>query len=141
MRIAIINGPNLNKLGQREPEIYGNRTFEAFLEELELAHGDVSISYHQSNHEGELVDLIQECEGRTDGLILNAAAYTHTSIAIGDAVRTLNIPVIEVHISNVFAREPERHKSMISAAATGVIVGFGLNGYDLAVQHLKKLFS
>lgn len=141
MRIAIINGPNLNKLGQREPEIYGNQSFEAFLEELKSTYDDVSISYHQSNHEGELVDLIQECEQNAHGLILNAAAYTHTSIAIGDAVRTLNIPVIEVHISNVFAREPERHKSMISAAATGVIVGCGLNGYDLALQQLKKLLS
>lgn len=141
MRISIINGPNLNKLGQREPEIYGSQTFEAYFEELETNHNDVGIFYHQSNHEGELVDLIQECEQNADGLILNAAAYTHTSIAIGDAVRTLNIPVIEVHISNVFAREPERHKSMISASATGVIVGCGLNGYDLAVQHLKKLLS
>lgn len=141
MRITIINGPNLNKLGQREPEIYGNRTFEEFLEELRSNHDDIQVFYHQSNHEGELVDLVQQCEENADALILNAAAYTHTSIAIGDAVRTLNIPVMEVHISNVFAREPERHKSMVSSAATGVIVGCGLNGYDLAVQHLKKLLS
>lgn len=141
MRIAIINGPNLNKLGQREPDIYGSQSFESFLAELEQKYSDLKLSYHQSNHEGELVDFIQNTEEIADGLILNAAAYTHTSIAIGDAVGTLTIPVIEVHISNVFAREPERHKSMISASATGVIVGLGLHGYDLAIQHLKKLLK
>ena len=139
MRIAIINGPNLNKLGQREPDIYGTQSFESYLTELEERHSDLGLHYRQSNHEGELVDFIQNAEDIADGLILNAAAYTHTSIAIGDAVGTLSIPVIEVHISNVFAREPERHRSMISAVATGVIVGLGLHGYELAVQHLKKI--
>jgi len=141
MRIAIINGPNLNKLGQREPEIYGSQSFDSFLVKLEQKYSDLELSYQQSNHEGELVDFIQNTEESADGLILNAAAYTHTSIAIGDAVGTLTIPVIEVHISNVFAREPERHKSMVSASATGVIVGLGLHGYDLAIQHLKKILK
>lgn len=139
MRITIINGPNLNKLGQREPHLYGTETFDSFLKQLKQRHTDIGIFYYQSNHEGELVDRIQQAQENADALILNAAAYTHTSIAIGDAVRTLSIPVVEVHISNVFAREPERHKSMISAAATGVIVGLGLNGYELALQHLKKI--
>ncbi len=136
MRISIINGPNLNLLGKREPEIYGNQSFDDFLQILKKEFEDCDLSFYQSNHEGELVDRIQEAEQTADALILNAAAYTHTSIAIGDAVKTLTVPVIEVHISNVFAREPERHKSMVSASATGVIVGLGLNGYRLGIVHI-----
>ncbi len=141
MRIAIINGPNLNLLGKREPEIYGTRGFDVFFVELKVAFPQAEFTYFQSNHEGELVDKIQQVSEKVDGLILNAAAYTHTSIAIGDAVKTLDIPLIEVHISNVFAREPERHKSMISATASGVIVGCGLNGYHLAVLQLLSLLN
>lgn len=141
MRIAIINGPNLNKLGQREPGIYGSQTFEDFLEKLRLAFPEIEISYFQSNIEGELVDAIQLAQVNADGIILNAAAYTHTSIAIGDAVRMLSIPTIEVHISNIYAREPERHKSVVSGSVLGGIVGLGLNGYQLALQHLIKVLS
>jgi 3-dehydroquinate dehydratase-2 len=141
MKVAIINGPNLNLLGTREPGIYGNRSFEDFLTELRANHPDVEIEYFQSNHEGELVEAIQQCAVKSDGLIINAAAYTHTSIALSDAVRTLNIPVIEVHISNIFAREKERHHSTIAAHAVGVISGFGLNGYLLALTHLKTLIG
>lgn len=141
MRISIINGPNLNLLGKREPEIYGNQSFEDYLQRLRKHFSSDELQYFQSNHEGELVDRIQEAEQTADALIINAAAYTHTSIAIGDAVKTLTIPVIEVHISNVFSREPERHKSMISASATGVIVGLGLNGYLLAIEHLRTILK
>jgi len=141
MRISIINGPNLNLLGKREPEIYGNRSFDDFLQGLRKEFESCELLFFQSNHEGELVDKIQEADRKSDALIINAAAYTHTSIAIGDAVKTLAIPVIEVHISNVFAREPERHKSMISASATGVIVGLGLNGYRLAIGHILEAFK
>jgi len=141
MKVAIINGPNLNLLGTREPGIYGNRSFEDFLAELRSNHFDVEIEYFQSNHEGELVEAIQQCAVKSDGLIINAAAYTHTSIALSDAVRTLEIPLIEVHISNIFAREKERHHSTIAAHAVGVISGFGLNGYHLALTHLKTLIG
>lgn len=141
MRIAIINGPNLNKLGQREPGIYGSQSFEEFLAELRPAFPDIEITYFQSNIEGELVDAIQLAQDDADGVILNAAAYTHTSMAIGDAVRMLSIPTIEVHISNIYAREPERHKSVVSANVLGGIVGLGLHGYQLALLHLIKVLS
>lgn len=141
MHITIINGPNLNLLGTREPDIYGSKSFEEYLKELRSAFPDLEIAYFQSNSEGELINAIQACPQNSDGLVLNAAAYTHTSIAIGDAVRSINIPVIEVHISNVFAREKERHRSMISSGAVGVISGLGLNGYHLAVTHLKLMLS
>jgi len=138
MRIAIINGPNLNLLGTREPGIYGSQTFETFLEELRRSHAEVEISYFQSNVEGELVNYIQQCRLNVDAIILNAAAYTHTSIAIADAVKAISVPVIEVHISNVFAREQERHSSLLSAACVGSITGLGLNGYSLALKHFKE---
>lgn len=141
MRIAIINGPNLNKLGQREPGIYGSQSFEDFLEKLRPAFPEIEISYFQSNIEGELVDAIQLAQDNADGVILNAAAYTHTSIAIGDAVRMLSVPTIEVHISNIYSREPERHKSVVSANVLGGIVGLGLNGYKLALLHLIKVIN
>ncbi len=138
MRIAIINGPNLNMLGKREPDIYGNRSFEDYLTELKSVFPDVDFAYYQSNVEGELVDAIQQLGSDCEGLVLNAAAYSHTSLAIADAVKTVQIPVIEVHISNVYAREPERHRSLLSAYVTGLIVGLGLDGYRLAINHLTS---
>ena len=123
MRIQIINGPNINLLGKREPSIYGSVTFEDFLIELRANYPDVEISYYQSNTEGELIDKIQETGFDVDGIILNAGAYTHTSIALQDAIRAVTSPVVEVHISNVHARESFRHKSMIAAACKGVICG------------------
>ena len=139
MRIAIINGPNLNLLGTRQPEIYGSQTFEQYLEKLKAQYQDVEFSYFQSNVEGELVNAIQKMGTENDGIILNAAAYTHTSVAIGDAVAALSVPVIEVHISNVQARESFRHHSYIAKHASGVISGFGLEGYRLALEGMTVL--
>lgn len=130
----IINGPNLNLLGTREPDLYGNLTFNEFLEELKRKYPKIDIDHYQSNIEGELIDKLQEVGFSYDGIILNAAAYTHTSIGIGDAVKAIKTPVVEVHISNTFNREEFRHKSYISANAKGVILGFGLQSYELAVQ-------
>lgn len=137
MRIQIINGPNINLLGKREPSIYGSVTFEDYLAELRKKYADVQIDYFQSNIEGELIDKIQQVCFDVDGIILNAGAYTHTSIALQDAIRSVTSPVIEVHISNVHAREAFRHVSMISCACKGVILGFGLNSYRLAMEALK----
>ncbi len=137
MRIQIINGPNINLLGKREPSIYGSVTFEDYLAELRKKYADVQIDYFQSNIEGELIDKIQQVGLDVDGIILNAGAYTHTSIALQDAIRSVTSPVIEVHISNVHAREAFRHVSMISCACKGVILGFGLNSYRLAMEALK----
>ena len=137
MRIQIINGPNINLLGKREPSIYGSVTFEDYLAELRKKYADVQIDYFQSNIEGELIDKIQQVGFDVAGFILNAAAYTHTSIALQDAIRSVTSPVIEVHISNVHAREAFRHVSMISCACKGVILGFGLNSYRLAMEALK----
>lgn len=134
MKIIIINGPNLNLLGRREPEVYGNQTFEDYLKSLKLKFPKIDLHYFQSNIEGEIIDKIQETGFSFDGIILNAAAYTHTSIGIGDAVRAVTTPVIEVHISNTFSREEFRHQSYISPNARGVILGFGLQSYDLALQ-------
>lgn len=134
MKIAIINGPNLNLLGKREPEVYGNETFDSFLETLKSKYPTLELSYFQSNIEGELIDKIQEVGFTHDGIILNAAAYTHTSVGIGDAVKAIITPVIEVHISNTFARETFRHQSFISPNAKGIIIGFGLKSYELALQ-------
>ena len=136
MKILIINGPNLNLLGRREPSIYGARPFGDYLEELRKQYPDVEISYFQSNCEGELIDKLHEDGFILDGIILNAGAYTHTSIALGDAIRAISTPVIEVHISNVHQREEYRHKSMISSACMGVICGFGLDSYRLALEAL-----
>lgn len=136
-RISIINGPNLNLLGKREPEIYGNRTFEDYLEELRKRYPDVQFCYRQSNVEGTIVDYLQEEDG-ADGIILNAAAYTHTSIAIADAVKAIGSPVVEVHISNIFARETERQRSILSSACKGCISGFGLESYALATEALIR---
>lgn len=130
----IINGPNLNILGMREPDIYGNMSFTDFLETLKRKYPNIEIEHYQSNIEGELIDKLQEVGFSYDGIILNAAAYTHTSIGIGDAVKAIKTPVVEVHISNTFNREDFRHKSYISRNAKGVILGFGLQSYELAVQ-------
>ena len=137
MRIQIINGPNINLLGKREPSIYGSVTFEDYLAELRKKYADVQIDYFQSNIEGELIDKIQQVGFDVDGIILNAGSYTHSSIALQDAIRSVTSPVIEVHISNVHAREAFRHVSMISCACKGVILGFGLNSYRLAMEALK----
>lgn len=133
MKIMIINGPNLNLLGKREPKTYGKKSFEDYFSELQLNFRDVELSYFQSNIEGELIDQIQKADLGFDGIILNAAAYTHTSIGIGDAVKAISTPVVEVHISNTFSREEFRHISFISPAAKGVILGFGLQSYHLAI--------
>ncbi len=135
MKIAIINGPNLNLLGKREPDVYGKQDFDAFYAQLQQQFPAVSFSYFQSNVEGEIVNALQEFGFVYDGIILNPAAYTHTSVAIGDAIAAIKTPVIEVHISNVHARESFRHLSHVSAKAIGTIAGLGLNGYTLAVQH------
>nr|WP_315167294.1 type II 3-dehydroquinate dehydratase [uncultured Flavobacterium sp.] len=134
MKICIINGPNLNLLGKREPEVYGSLTFEDYFETLKSKFPAIDFIYYQSNIEGELIDKIQEFGFAYDGIILNAGAYTHTSIGIGDAIKAITTPVIEVHISNTFSRESFRHQSYISGNAKGVILGFGLKSYELAVQ-------
>ena len=136
MKIQIINGPNLNLLGQREPGIYGSESFEAFLPKLQERYPDIQIDYYQSNVEGELINKMQEVGFSYDGIVLNAGAYTHTSIALHDCIRSLHCPVIEVHISNVHQREEFRHQSMISSACKGVICGFGLDSYRLAIEAL-----
>ena len=136
MKIQIINGPNLNLLGRREPGIYGSESFEAYLPQLQSRYPDVQIDYYQSNVEGELINKMQEVGFSYDGIVLNAGAYTHTSIALHDCIRSLKCPVIEVHISNVHQREEFRHKSMISSACKGVICGFGLDSYRLGIEAL-----
>ena len=134
MKILIINGPNLNLIGKREPEVYGSTTFEDYFTQLQSKFKDLELVYYQSNIEGELIDKIQEVGFSYDGIILNAGAYTHTSIGIGDAIRAITTPVVEVHISNTFSREDFRHVSHISPAAKGVVLGFGLQSYELAIQ-------
>ncbi len=136
MRILIMNGPNINLLGKREPSIYGSVTFEDYLASLRARYADVQIDYFQSNIEGELINKIHEAGFEVDGIVLNAGAYTHTSIALQDAIRAVSAPVIEVHISNVHARESFRHVSMIACACKGVICGLGLNSYRLALEDL-----
>lgn len=135
MHLTIINGPNLNLLGTREPEIYGSRSFDDFLSELRARFPSVTIDYFQSNHEGALIDRIQACKGLTNGIIFNGAGYTHTSIAIADAFAAVPVPVVEVHISNIHAREPFRQHSYTGAKAIGVITGLGLEGYALAIRY------
>lgn len=137
-KIVIINGPNLNLLGQREPGVYGAEGFDAFLAKLRAQFSDVSIEYFQSNIEGELINAIQSAGISADGIILNPAGYTHTSVAIGDAIAAIQTPVVEVHISNVHAREEFRKISHVSAKAKGTIAGLGLEGYTLALQYLIK---
>ena len=136
MKVQIINGPNINLLGKREPSVYGSRSFEDYLAELKERYPQVEFDYYQSNVEGEMINKIHEVGFDYDGIVLNAGAYTHTSIALQDAIRAVTSPVIEVHISNVHRREEFRHKSMISCACVGVICGFGLDSYRLAVEAL-----
>ena len=138
MELLIINGPNLNLLGSREPETYGNQSFEDYFSKLQFQFRDVELSYFQSNIEGELIGKLQEADKTFDGIILNAAAYTHTSVGIGDAIKAIKTPVVEVHISNTFSREKFRHKSFISPNAKGIIIGFGLQSYDLAIVSFIK---
>ncbi len=136
MKLQIINGPNLNLLGKREPSIYGNQSFDSFFETLRQRFPSVTLDYYQSNVEGELINKIHEVGFSYDGIILNAGAYTHTSIAIHDAIGGIKTPVIEVHISNVYAREEFRHKSLITSKCIGLLTGFGMEGYALAVSYL-----
>ena len=132
-KIVIINGPNLNLLGKREPKIYGDKTFEVYLEELKKQFPDILLDYFQSNSEGEIIDKLHQTGFSSDGIVLNAGAYTHTSLAIADAIRSIKTPVVEVHISNIFARETYRRHSFLSEACKGCIIGFGLGSYRLAV--------
>lgn len=138
MRILIINGPNLNLLGKREPEVYGSNLFNDFFKDIEKEFSTIKLYYFQSNIEGEIIDKLHEVGFDFDGIILNAGAYTHTSIAIGDAVKAIKTPVVEVHISNVHSREDFRHLSYIAPNACGVILGFGLQSYKLAIQSFLK---
>ncbi len=135
-KITIINGPNLNLLGKREPNVYGNQSFENFFSDLQKKYPDLELKYLQSNVEGVIIDYLQQ-ESDKDGIILNAAGYTHTSVSIADAVKAIEIPVIEVHISNIFAREEFRHTSLIAPYCKGSIIGFGLRGYELAIDALR----
>ena len=135
MNLIIINGPNLNLLGKREPSVYGNQSFEDYFSALLIKYPDISLSYFQSNHEGEIIDKLQAIGFEYNGIILNAGALTHTSIAIRDAIAAITSPVIEVHISNVHARESFRHHSTISPVSKGVIIGLGLTGYSLAIDY------
>ena len=137
MTIQIINGPNLNLLGVREPDVYGSTSFDDFLLRLRACFPDVQIDYFQSNIEGELIDKLQAVGFQCDGIVLNAGAYTHTSIALADCIRAISAPVVEVHISNIHQREAFRHQSMIAAACRGVICGFGLDSYRLAIESFK----
>lgn len=141
MKILILNGPNLNLLGRREPHLYGDRSFEEFFQELQQAFPDVVLSYFQSNHEGVLLDKLHEAGFSSDGIVLNAGALTHTSIALADAVAAISAPVVEVHISNVHQREAFRHHSFIAEKAIGSIVGLGLEGYRLAVDYFIRHFE
>lgn len=134
MKIFILNGPNLNLLGIREPSIYGNKGFNDYFEELIKSFPSIELNYFQSNHEGELIDKLHEVGFSYDGIVLNAGAYTHTSVAIGDAISAINTPVVEVHISNVYARENFRHHSFLAKNCKGVICGFGFDSYQLAIQ-------
>lgn len=134
MKIQIINGPNLNLLGVREPEIYGKDGFDVALQRLKVSYPDVEFDYYQSNVEGELVNKLQEVGFSYDGIVLNAGAYTHTSVALHDCIKAISVPVVEVHISNIYAREEYRQKSLISSVCRGVICGFGLDSYRLAVE-------
>ncbi len=134
----IINGPNLNLLGGREPDIYGNETFDAVLQRLRALYPDDSIDYFHSNIEGELIDRVQQADGVYDGIIINAGGYTHTSVALGDAIAAVAVPVVEVHISNLLAREAFRHVSYLASHCKGMISGFGTDGYRLAVEALKS---
>lgn len=137
-KIIIINGPNLNLLGTREPEVYGSRTFDSYLDELRRLFPELQLDYYQSNVEGEIINKLQEVGFSYDGIILNAGGYSHTSVAIHDAIAAITTPVVEVHVSNIFAREEYRHHSLISPVAKGIICGLGLKGYQLGVEYLLQ---
>jgi 3-dehydroquinate dehydratase-2 len=141
MKIQIINGPNLNLLGKREPEVYGSQSFDAYFELLKQKYSSLELDYFQSNIEGEIIDKIHETGFVYDGIVLNAGAYTHTSVAIGDAIKAITTPVIEVHISNVYSREEFRHLSYISSSCVGQISGFGMNSYSLAILALIEMIG
>ena len=134
MNIAILNGPNLNLLGKREPDVYGNKDFDQYFDQLQSLFTEINLTYYQSNVEGELINELQRVGFDVDGIILNAAAYTHTSVGIGDAIKAIAAPVIEVHISNTFSREDFRHTSFVTPNAKGLILGFGLDVYRLAIE-------
>jgi 3-dehydroquinate dehydratase-2 len=140
MRILIINGPNLNLLGRREPEIYGSTSFEDYFLELKIRFNGIHLEYFQSNHEGAILDKLHDAGFNADGIVINAGAYAHTSIALADAVAAIRTPAVEVHISNVFERETWRHHSWLSAKCEGCIFGLGLEGYALAVEYLVRRF-
>ncbi len=139
MKIQIINGPNLNLLGKREPSVYGNQSFEDFFADLKSRYAGIELYYYQSNVEGELINRIHEVGFSYDGIIINAGAYTHTSVALHDAIGAIKTPTIEVHISNVYAREEFRHKSLITSKCVGLLTGFGMEGYALAVEYFKRV--
>jgi len=141
MKIAIINGPNLNLTGKRETGIYGKKTFEELLKEIQKEYPEDKISYFQSNVEGEIINFLHDAKQKADAVILNAGAYTHTSVAIGDAVKAIEIPVVEVHLSNIYSREEFRHISYITPNCEGIISGFGMDSYFLALDFLKRKFS
>lgn len=138
-KIQIINGPNLNLLGKREPSVYGSKGFDEYFGELKKRFGDCDIQYYQSNVEGEIINKLHEVGFSFDGVVLNAGAYTHTSVAIHDAIASIKTPVVEVHISNVYAREEFRHVSLITSKCVGLITGFGLEGYAMAIGYIKGL--
>ncbi len=137
MKLLILNGPNLNLLGRREPEIYGNRNFEDYLVELKLHFRDIEFGYLQSNLEGELINALQAADGKWDGIIFNPAGYSHTSVALADTIAAVSTPVVEVHISNIYAREPFRQQSLTARNSRGVIGGFGMDSYRLAVESFR----
>ena len=141
MKISIINGPNLNLTGKREPEIYGTQSLESYFQVLATAYPDVEFTFFQSNIEGEIVDEIQRVGFDADGIVINAGAYSHYSLAIADALRAVPVPAVEVHLSNVYSREPERHHSAIAPACVGTIAGFGLDSYRLAVEALDSMLN
>ena len=138
MKLIIINGPNLNLLGKREPEVYGTESFEVYLKKLRKEFPEITIEYYQSNIEGEVIDILQKVGFVYDGIILNAGGYTHTSVSIADAIKSIHVPVVEVHISNIFARESFRHQSLLSPFVKGSITGFGLGSYRLAVESFLR---
>jgi 3-dehydroquinate dehydratase II len=137
-KILLLNGPNLNLLGKREPGIYGSQTFDAYFADLKSRYPEVELHYFQSNHEGALLDKIHEVGFSFDGIVLNAGAYTHTSVALADAIKAVTTPVVEVHISNVFAREAFRHHSYLSPVCKGTLTGFGIQGYEMALRYLTE---
>lgn len=138
MNVIIINGPNLNLIGKREPKIYGSESFDTYFNSLQRKYPEINLFYYQSNIEGEIINKLHETGFSYDGIVLNAGAYTHTSIGIGDAVKAISTPVVEVHISNTFSRETFRHQSFISPNSKGVIIGFGMKSYELALQSFLK---